>query len=349
MTCKCQSDRRAVALVAKDLPTAFPELRRLEGEDWAVDDDLAAVKVTLGSDRRFRTLADLAAFLRNALSSSQFTKVRAAWIEPDAALRDQLEALIHADPIADLAPLPSGPLLDILQRNGIETWYQPIFQADSREIWGYECLMRARSEDGEIIPPSRVLSWARQEDLLFMLDRICRETHLSNAGRVVSSDAHLLINFLPTTIYVPEFCLRTTALAAKRAGVQPDRVIFEVVETEQVVNRIDLRNILSHYRASGFGVALDDMGAGYAGLAMLADLDPDLIKLDRDMVRGAPGSAMYREICESIIKLAKEHGKLVLAEGVETEEEEDVVLSLGVDLLQGFRYGAPAPTPLASA
>jgi len=236
-----------------------------------------------------------------------------------------------------------------MQSGGIQTFYQPVFQNDCKSVWGYECLMRGLADDGSLVMPKQLLEWATQERLIFMLDRICRETHIRNAAAVLPDDVAILINFLPTAIYEPSFCLKTTIAAAKSAGIAPNRVIFEVVETEKVLDSDHLSSILNEYRKSGFRVALDDVGSGFAGLTMLADLNPDLIKMDRELVQGAVKSEMHRIIVRALVQIAKASGSLILAEGVETEAELALMKSFGVDLFQGFLLGRPAPFPVAES
>ena len=210
--------------------------------------------------------------------------------------------------------------------------------------------MRGRTTEGEIVYPDRMIAWSKQEKLTFLLDRVCRETHLRNASRhLAARDVHVLINFLPTAVYDPVFCLATTVAAARAGGLSPERIIFEVIETEQVADLAHLKSILNHYRLKGFRVALDDLGSGYSGLAMLGDLDPDLIKIDRHLIARALDSPMHRSICAALIQLGRDHGKLVLAEGIETVAERELFGKLGVDLFQGYLFGRPAPEPAAKS
>ena len=210
--------------------------------------------------------------------------------------------------------------------------------------------MRGRALDGSLVSPATLLDWAHQEHLTFMLDRVVRELHLRAAGRLhVPDHCQFLVNFLPTAIYRPDFCLATTVRAARESGIAPERIIFEVVETEKMADHDHLRRILAHYREKGFRVALDDVGSGYSGLSLLGDLDPDMIKIDRELVRKAAESATHRGICASLVGLGRDHGHLVLAEGVETEAEWRVMEELGVDLFQGFLFGRPSPIPALTA
>lgn len=344
--CDCKSDLRALVLLAKNLPSEYPELVEFASTGgWIYDPGLQAVRVEVGGGREWAGVAEVLNFLRAVLiDRGRLEGLRAAWVEKDKPLAEQTLRLIHAEPLTGMVETDSSPLVEILSARRIETWYQPVVRADTGKLWGHECLMRGRTAHGELVGAPQMLAWANQERLTFMLDRVCREVHLENAGRAGCGGEHkFLINFLPTAIYRPEFCLQTSMTAAKRSGLNPRQVIFEVVETEKVTDREHLLRILEFYRDAGFGVALDDVGGGYSGLALLGDLRPDLIKLDRELVVKAVGSDFHREICASLITLGKRQGRLVLAEGVETVDELSVMKELGVDLFQGFYFGRPGP------
>jgi EAL domain-containing protein (putative c-di-GMP-specific phosphodiesterase class I) len=343
MQCDCRTDARSLVVLAPGLDR-YPELQAVASDtDWTVYPALGAVRVEVGADTRWSGVAQVANFLRTVVDASRFGALRAAWVKRGVALEEQMVTLLHSGPLAEMVQVDSSPLPAMMRDNRIESWFQPIFWAGTLDLWGYECLMRGRGEDGALVAPVTLLEWARQEHLTFMLDRHTRELHLGNAGRAgIPSHCHLLVNFLPTAIYKPEFCLRTTVRAAALAGLEPDHIVFEMVETEQV-DRAHLRNLLAYYRATGFKVALDDVGAGYSGLAMMADLNPDLIKIDRELVSRSVESPFHREVCASLVKLGQDNGQMVLAEGVEREEEWRVMTALGVNLLQGYLFGRPAP------
>lgn len=346
MPCHCKTDARRLAVLARGFDE-YPEMEALEGEaGWTVNRPLSALVVDVGGGARFSGVAEVAAFLREVLGPPRYRALRAAWVDRHRALEEQVVALIHAEALSEMAPLDSSPLASILRHRRLETWFQPIFWAGTLEVWGFECLMRGRGDDGALVGAGELLGWARQEHLSFTLDRLSRETHLQNAGKAgLPAGCHLLVNFLPTAIYTPEFCLATTVRAARESGLDPDRIVFEVVETEEVADRAHLQRILSFYRREGFKVALDDVGTGWSGLTLLADLDPDLVKIDRELVAKSVTSPFHREICAALVKLGQDAGELVLAEGVETEEEWRTMEALGVNLLQGYLFGAPSPAP----
>lgn len=350
MHCECRSDARTLVVVTPGFDQ-FPELSEFGNvSGWIPHPALGAVEIHVGKDERWGGIADVANFLRSVVGAQRFGVLRAAWVQRSAPLEGQLFRLIQAEPLATMAAADSSPLAEILNGGRIETWYQPIFWAGTLDVWGYECLMRARTLDGELTGAGTLLDWARQEHLTFMLDRVCRETHLRNAGAAgLPPQCRFLVNFLPTAIYRPEFCLATTVRTAAEAGLDPDRIVFEVVETEQVPDHDHLRSILGFYRDKGFGVALDDVGSGYSGLALLGDINPDLIKIDRELVAKSATSSYHRGICASLARLGHENGQLVLAEGVETEAQWEVMESLGVNLYQGFLFGRPDPVPAMRA
>lgn len=346
LPCECRTDARSLVVLAPGLER-YPELQGLTpGEDWRVHPALSAVRVEVGTGSRWSGVAEVATFLRTELDGERYGALRAAWARPAVALEEQIVTLLHAERLADMVRVDSSPLASMIAEGRIETWYQPIFWAGTLGVWGYECLMRGRAADGARVSPTTLLDWARQEQLTFLLDRHVRELHLRNAGAAgLGPPYHLLINFLPTAVYRPEFCLRTTVRAVAESGLEPDHVVFEVVETEQVHRREHLRDLLAYYRATGFKVALDDVGSGFSGLSLLADLNPDLIKIDRELVSRATESALHRDVCASLARLGQDNGQMVLAEGVETEEEWRVMTELGVNLLQGYLFGRPDPVP----
>lgn len=346
-SCDCKSGNRTLVLLAKNFPEDFPEFSVFgASEHWFYFPEYGIVQIEVGTNRRWSGAADVFNFLRTVIAdASRLEDLRAAWLDSQQLLTQQLAQLgMNAKPISELVANNSSELLDILQNRCIESWFQPVIEAHTGDIWGYECLMRGRRSDGSLVGAFQLLEWANQENLLFMLDRVCRETHLENAGKLnFGENCRFLINFLPTAIYQPEFCLQTSLAVMRRSELVPKQVIFEVVETEKVADTEHLLRILNFYRDAGFGVALDDMGSGYAGLALLADLQPDLIKIDREIVVKSVNSKSHYNICASIVRMGHDNGQLVLAEGVETEAEVNVMKSLRIDLFQGYYFGKPEP------
>lgn len=343
--CSCKSTERRLAVLCPDDDDAASDLvAAAEQFGWEIDRELEAIAITLRAGTTTSSVADAIGLVRTC-AGKEFASLRGAWLEPGKTLRDSVRELLRAPLLSEFAQQSFAPrFLEALENEQIETWFQPVFQLRGGALWGYECLMRLADSQGGVHSPSELITWAEKENLLQTLDRVCRERHIANAAAAGAPEqCHFLINFLPTVIYDPKVCLRSTRRAAIKAGLPFDRIIFEVVETEAVEDAGFLRRILDEYRENGFKVALDDVGAGHAGLTLLAELEPDLVKIDRKLIAGGSHSETHKRVCEAIVGLARSTGKTVLAEGVETEAELDFARDLAVDLVQGYLLGRPAP------
>ena len=183
---------------------------------------------------------------------------------------------------------------------------------------------------------------------LYRFDQACRVKAIKTAAQLGLAE-RISINFLPNAVYKPEVCIRTTLEAARTHGFPTERIIFEVTEGERVEDGPWLSTILREYKRCGFLTAIDDFGAGYAGLALLADFTPDIIKLDMALVRGVDASRSRQAIARGMVRICQELGIQVIAEGVETAAECDFFLDEGVTLMQGYLFARPAFRALASA
>lgn len=238
------------------------------------------------------------------------------------------------------ALIQNKDLLYILEHQSLKTVFQPIVNASDFSLYGYEGLTRGVKSDGQILSPSKLFSGAKSLDLLFNFDRQCRETAIANAaGKNLSGK--LFINFIPTAIYDPDECLKTTAEAVKFYGLDPSKIVFEVVETEQVDDYGHLRKILRYYKEKGYQTALDDVGSGFSTLETYQSLGTDYIKIDMNIVRNIHHNANNQAFFERIMQLKHRYGVKILAEGVEYETESQYLVAHGVDLLQGYFYGRP--------
>jgi EAL domain-containing protein (putative c-di-GMP-specific phosphodiesterase class I) len=143
-------------------------------------------------------------------------------------------------------------------------------------------------------------------------------------------------------VYRPEACIRSTFDAAKRYGFPTERIIFEVTEGEQIQDRPHLVNIFKEYRRFGFQTAIDDFGAGYAGLNLLAEYQPHIVKIDMELVRSIDTSVAKQAIVRGIVAICRDLDITVLAEGIETAAERDCLRGAGIDLMQGYLFSKPA-------
>ena len=211
--------------------------------------------------------------------------------------------------------------------------FHPIVDMSTRQIWGYEALVRGVDGQGA----ASVLG-AVTEANRYVFDQACRVKAIELAGQYLpaQSEARLSINFMPNAVYEPRACIRATLAAAARVGFNPNRLMFEFTENERMTDVAHVANIVAEYRRMGFTTALDDFGAGYAGLGLLAQFQPNLVKIDMELLRGVDGSVAKQAIIAGIVSIAGALGITVLAEGVETAAELATLRGAGISLFQGY-------------
>jgi EAL domain-containing protein (putative c-di-GMP-specific phosphodiesterase class I) len=214
--------------------------------------------------------------------------------------------------------------------------YQPIVDIDKRTIYAHEALVRGPNGESA----HSVLSQVNDENR-YSFDQACRVEAIKGAAALGMQEL-LSINFLPNAVYRPEACIRSTLEAARLYQFPIDRIIFEVTEGEQVQDRPHLVNIFREYQRFGFRTAIDDFGAGYAGLNLLSEYQPDIIKIDMELVRDVDTSKPKQAIIHGIMSICAELNVRVLAEGIETGAERDFLRGAGISLMQGFLFSKPA-------
>lgn len=255
-----------------------------------------------------------------------------------------------------IARLLTAPTLAVeLARRGVtvevgvlaeaEFWsvYQPIVSLADRSVVAHEALLRGVVDDREV-GGGDLFFVAEQAGWLDRLDRIGRESAVIGAAPWLGDD-DLFVNFDPHSIVRPQVCLAGTERAVHDAGLAPGQLVFEVVESHAILDRGHLVSILDHFRSLGWRVALDDVGAGWSSLSLLAAVRPDVVKLGKALVQELPDDGA-RTVLRAVTDLAHRLGAVVVAEGVETERLADEVTALGADLGQGWLFGRPVrPEP----
>ncbi len=214
--------------------------------------------------------------------------------------------------------------------------YQPIVNVATRTVFAHEALVRGPNGESAYSVLAQV-----NDDNRYGFDQACRVKAVKTAAEL-GMQSLLSINFLPNAVYRPEACIRTTLEAARKYNFPTENIIFEVTEGEKVQDRQHLLNIFNEYRRMGFRTAIDDFGAGYAGLNLLAEYQPHIIKIDMDLVRGIDQIKAKQAIVEGVVLICKKLGVDVLAEGIETKAERDFLISAGIDLMQGYLFCKPA-------
>jgi EAL domain-containing protein (putative c-di-GMP-specific phosphodiesterase class I) len=216
--------------------------------------------------------------------------------------------------------------------------FQPIVDVRTNKIFAHEALVRG--PDGEAA--GTVLS-AVDTSNRYAFDQQCRVKAIELAAVLFAPDdgVSLSINFMPNAVYEPRACIRLTLAAAMRTNFPIRNIIFEFTESEQL-DTAHLFNILRTYRDMGFRTAIDDFGAGHAGLGLLADFQPDIAKLDMALIRGIDTDDSRRKIVKHTVAMLHDLGVTPLCEGIETRGELEALRDLGVDLMQGYFIARPS-------
>ncbi len=218
---------------------------------------------------------------------------------------------------------------------GIKMAFQPIVDISDKSVFAHEALVRGENGEGA----GRILGQVT-EDNKYTFDQTCRVKAIETASRI-QLPGSLSINFMPNAIYEPETCLATTLSTARKTGFDRNKIIFEVTEQEQVVSQEFLVEVFEAYRKEGFRTAIDDFGAGYAGLNLLADFQPDILKIDMKLIRDINQNKVKQTLVRSIQQISEELGIQLIAEGIETEYEYKYLRDSGITLMQGYFFQKP--------
>lgn len=213
--------------------------------------------------------------------------------------------------------------------------FQPIVNTDNQTIFGYEALVRGKNNESA----ASVLDQINDSNK-YKFDQAIRVKALDLAKKL-NLQGMLSINFLPNAVYKAETCIRATLEAAAELNFPTDRIMFEVTEGEKVINHEHLKSIFVEYKKQNFTTAIDDFGAGYSGLNLLADWQPDVIKLDMALTRNIHLDSVRRALVSGIVFVCRELNIKIIAEGIEHIEEYRMLSGLGVHLFQGYYFARP--------
>ncbi len=213
--------------------------------------------------------------------------------------------------------------------------FQPIVDIDSHQVFAFEALVRGPSNQ----PASSVFA-ALESSQLHAFDRGARIQAVALAASL-GLDTGLSLNFLPQSLETFPDAITSTLDAASTAGLSAQQIFLEVTEGELIGDLARFSASINQYRSSGIHLAIDDFGAGYSGLNMLAEFQPDVIKIDMHLVRDIDSRGPRQAIVRAVIQACLELGIDVIAEGVETDAEYRWFKRAGVKLFQGYLFGRP--------
>ena len=235
-------------------------------------------------------------------------------------------------------------LLDsVIRQQEITVHFQPIVHLQTRQIYGYEGLVRG-PVNTVLHSPTRLFEAATWAGRLAELDLLCRRVVIHRFAQL-NLPGRLFINVDPYSLMHEHFREGLTLEFVEQARLNPSQLIIELTETHPVEDVRLMQQAMIHYREMGFRVALDDLGAGYSGLKLWSEIRPDIVKIDRHFIHGVDQDRTKQQFVSTILKTATALGCRVITEGVETEGEYATLRKIGVEMLQGYYFGRPIPVP----
>ncbi|MBU2360944.1 MAG: EAL domain-containing protein [Alphaproteobacteria bacterium] len=218
---------------------------------------------------------------------------------------------------------------------GFTMAFQPIFDTASGKIFAHEALVRSAA-GGPAADVMRHINCKTR----YSFDRRCRVKAIAMAS-ALGLTSRLSVNCMPDVVMDPDTCIRATLMAADHYKFDPAKLIFEFNEKHYLRDPQHLRAVMAGYRRHGFLTAIDNFGTGFSGLGALCDVQTDMIKLDKTLIRTIDGHEEQQRMVRSIIGLCDDLGVRIIAEGVETQREFDTLRGLGVTHVQGFYLREP--------
>jgi len=330
------------ALLATSTGHVLPTIARM-ARALGLSVDTTPGMLDLFDPRGGRGLERLFQRLARELTGAETEAVRIATDPPDDG--PALTARLLTAPTLAVELARRGVTVEVGVLAEAEFWsaYQPIVSLADRSVVAHEALLRG-TVDGREVGGGDLFFVAESAGWLHRLDRIGRESAITGAAPWLG-DADLFVNVDPRSILRPQVCLASTERVVHDTGIDPSRLVFEMVESDVVADRGHLVSILEHYRSLGWRVALDDVGAGWSSRSLLAAVRPDVVKLDKGLVQELRDDGA-RTVVRAVIDLAHSLGAVVVAEGIETERLAEQVAELGADLGQGWLFGRPVrPEP----
>ncbi|BDX04072.1 D-glycero-D-manno-heptose 1-phosphate guanosyltransferase [Marinomonas pontica] len=246
-----------------------------------------------------------------------------------------------------MSPTNNITLLEKILSNGLITpYFQPIYDLNNGEIYGHEALSRGPMNSA-LFSPDPLFTLAQQEGKLHKLELLCREKALSKFAKLALK-GRLFLNVSASLLGSPEHQSGMTLAILNELGLDQKDIVIELSEQHPYDHNGLPRSSVEHYREMGFQVAIDDLGVGYSGLQLWSELQPDIVKVDKHFIQGIDKDEIKREFVRSILTIAQRLNCILIAEGIETQQELDQLIEIGVTLGQGYFLGRPVENPAFS-
>ena len=286
------------------------------------------------------------------------TQVRSRFIITRSTLESRalLIEFLTAQPLSGITSLVKNAwFLHVLVKQGLFFKYQPIFDLASQEIVAHECLARATTDQGTCFSGQQLIDAALSMNLTCEFDDLARTSCLAALAPFAHNVSPLrplqkfFINIMPNAISCNPRSLEHNFQQVIALGLLPQQIVFELTETEMVAYPPFLSQMITKIRALGFGVALDDVGSNVAIDHYCTEFHPDIIKLDRRLIKGCSQHTVKQIIIKSLLQSTHDIGIVLVAEGLEDQEDLEFCRDVGIDLGQGYCLAMPEIKPRPAA
>ncbi|WP_243373276.1 EAL domain-containing protein [Geotalea sp. SG265] len=236
---------------------------------------------------------------------------------------------------------------EIIAGDLITPVFQPIFSLVDGTVHGYEALSRV-GRPSHLADPEVLFARSAECGLAFPLEMLCRKNALIQS-KELNITQRLFLNVCPSILQADDHERGVTAALLEKLGIERSNITFELTERTLIDDYALFNRVLSYYREQGYSIAIDDLGSGYAGLKMLAQLEPEYVKLARFLVADVDTTHTKQALIEALVTFCGKIGAQVIAEGIERQEELNILKEMGVSFGQGYLLARPAHVPATNA
>lgn len=245
----------------------------------------------------------------------------------------------------DIEHEKQNQLENIIVNQYITPVFQPIVSLQDGSVLGFEALSRM-TQPGVFDNIEELFKCAEDNGLIWQLEQVCRRAVLHEIFCQKETfdqyNGKIFINVNPKVLYDEKFRLGFTKEYTKRYGIDTERIVIEITERERIENETLFQEAVNHYKMQNYQIAIDDLGSGYAGLNRVCNLSPKYIKLDISLIRDIHKNPIKYAIIKGMVEFSHNSGTLLIAEGIETKKELELLIDLGVQYGQGFYLSKPA-------
>ncbi len=290
------------------------------------EDDFLAIPVENLRDRAY--VVDM---LRNHLRSVERKLIRVG--------QGSAAAMVAAPDLERFSAILDSSWFDeAWSQDQFRTFFQPLVDSATGEPFAYEALVRLETDrfyNGE-----EIINAAMLRRKMPSFDEYLRHKAILTGGERMVPGRKLFINLFPSALYAPGTCIDQTVKVTRAAGLDPARIVFELVEFDHLTDPEHTRAVCRHLREAGFGIAIDDVESGNNGLDLITSLRPDYVKIDKSIIWKLSAN---EGLIAGVVAASNAVGAMVVAEGIESAAMATDVRKLGIRLMQGYFFGKPAP------